>query len=284
VGYSLAVVLRITIYHIVYILLLALLIVVNYYGLQPVHAGDSMLGSSIVYPPPYKLVTRITIYDIPGNTTRTIYSYGVLAGVSSYVNRYDAVSVDASGPEIFVLLTSLVLIVYYHIYSRRSYYSGEYLRYYIELAVIVLTIALSLLYMVISYTPQDIAYILELDKPLKCTIAYSQRFCLLDVVENRSIVYLATREPVTLYIYRGGRVVDFVEVNSTNPFLAYVNESGSTRYIIVAKPGVELGMHYTRVYIKNVRDPYTPLYIVYGVIASMIMLPIIHNIVPRRRE
>ncbi len=234
-----------------------------------------MYGDTIIYPPPYKFATRISIYNVTSNKTIIYTAYGLITGFSTNIDKYCVISVSSYSLEWFTFFSSILAMIYYLLLGRRLY-KLNHIRRYLVLTILLTIVVLSIyLYIFVLEKPVSNAYVIELHKPLSCTIAYNQKICLLDVVKNKSIIHISVKGSVELYLMQGDEIIEHSVIDNSIVY-GKVLSSGEYKLILVSGVKQNITLIYRKVYIVYNRDSLTPIYPMLGTLTILILIPISH--------
>ena len=269
----------ISLHKIVVIAFIAALVLLNLLNTFTPYANDYEYGSTIPYPPPYKLFTRISIYNVVENETVLFKVFGLISGFTlsqqQEASKYSVVSVSGEGPELLVLSTSILLFIYYVIGSKLY---GKSRKYYVLVLMLLIIIVLLYLYTLLYSIQYSIAKIVELKEPISCTIAYNQRVCLLDVVKNKSITFIYVNGSARILFIEDDVVVKEVNVGMDKEFryATVFGDEHEYRIVLLSSPRENYTLSYRRIYFvkTSALQPQLLLYIISLIMAMIIIIPL----------
>lgn len=258
-------------YWLIFLLIITSLVIVNFLVFEKIYVGDYVYGDLLIYPPPYKFVTRTSIYNVSSDKTITYTYYGFPFGFSITIDKYCAISISSYGFDWYVLLSSILIITYYLIMNKKLYIIDKK-KYFIITILLSIIISLLYTYVFIIKIPVSKAYVIEYEKPISCTTAYNQIVCLVDVIKNKSVVHLVITGQADLYIMMGNELIDHVRVNDEITYnkLFY---NGEYRLVLVTSMDKNYSITYRRIYVVNLRDPLLSVYLILASLIILVLIP-----------
>ncbi len=215
---------------IISILFITILLILNILSsINTIHIGDFLGNHVHGYPPPYRTNTEIIIYDLEKNTVEHIVYNGFPLSIEGDL-KYKVVSIYVSGIDLFILLYSITVIVLLY-FSNKLFNEYALKYYYVIIALILVSITMTYLYILVNNTSISNGEYLELTKPLYCETIVDRKLCVLDMFNDSSIIYIHVNSTVELVTIKNG-VVEKLSIKNN-----YLSR-------ITAKKNVRIGISY----------------------------------------
>jgi len=218
-----------------------------------IYVCDIPSNNTYPAPPPFKYVYRISIYD-PSEKIDIVEYNGLLIG-GSVRGGVKAVNIKGYGPDVYLLISSIVVIIIYYATIRIVGYAFNKIG-LIILGLVFSAIILNTIYFIESQETISKGMVYEANNPLICETIGSTHVCVLDGFAGEAIVYVKVNRSITLLVLNENRVSSY---DVGNEFTSYMR--GRDIKIGYNYSGGDLSITYRRIKFDYLRDPYIRIYI-----------------------
>ncbi|OYT41002.1 MAG: hypothetical protein B6U89_00395 [Desulfurococcales archaeon ex4484_58] len=243
--------------HYIPVFLVLILVLMNYQvSIEKIHIGDFQSIDSIVYPPPYRFITEVYIYDpLTDRVEKFVYN-GLPVHIEYYGSGYEVLSIYSSGIDLYLILSSIIILIIYYFGFKILFQRKIYIKFYIILVLIGLSILINYLYVLCIHEPISRASIIELNSPLNCEEYNTTYICLIDIINSSSIIYVETNTSIEIVVIRDN-ILDRREIRGR--YVNFIETDLETRIGIIS-PRTNISLVYRRLAFENIRSPYSPFY------------------------